>query len=195
MEETKEKKQEVRNQVAKALASLSEKEIAQKLKNIESRLFDFANFLEAKIALLYMNTANEVPTKEIIQRCYEYSKIVVLPVFASEKFKMSVLKVDNAGTDLKTGPRGVLEPDPNLCKKVPIECIDIAIIPGVAMDEKGGRLGSGKGYYDRFIPKLPITTRKVGLAFECQIVQQIPMESHDKHVDIIITEDRIIYKI
>jgi len=78
---------------------------------------------------------------------------------------------------------------------VPVECIDIAIIPGVAFDEKGGRIGSGEGYYDRLIPKLPITTRKVALAFENQIIRQIQMESHDKHVDIIITEKRIIYKI
>lgn len=68
-------------------------------------------------------------------------------------------------------------------------------MPGIAFDEKGGRLGSGEGYYDRLVPKLSITTRKVALAFECQIIQQVPMESHDKHVDIIITEERTIYKI
>jgi 5-formyltetrahydrofolate cyclo-ligase len=76
-----------------------------------------------------------------------------------------------------------------------MDCLDIALIPAVALDEKGGRIGSGEGYYDRFIPKLPITTRKVALAFEEQILPQVPMESHDKHVDIIITEKRIIYKI
>jgi 5-formyltetrahydrofolate cyclo-ligase len=63
------------------------------------------------------------------------------------------------------------------------------------MDEKGGRIGTGDGTYDRLIPDLPATTRKVGLAFEDQIIAQVPMESHDKHVDIIITEKRIIYKI
>ena len=77
----------------------------------------------------------------------------------------------------------------------PMERIDIAIIPGLAFDEKGGRIGSGRGYYDRLIPKLAITTRKVALTFEEQIIPQIPMESHDKHVDIIITEKRVIYKI
>jgi 5-formyltetrahydrofolate cyclo-ligase len=65
----------------------------------------------------------------------------------------------------------------------------------VAVDEKGGRLGAGDGTYDRLIPQLPITTRKVSLALEDQVVPQIPAESHDKHVDIIITDKRIIYKI
>ena len=78
---------------------------------------------------------------------------------------------------------------------MPLDCLDIAIIPGIAMDEKGGRIGSGKGYYDQLIPELPVTTRKVGLVFEDQILPMVPMESHDKYVDIIITEDRIIYKI
>jgi 5-formyltetrahydrofolate cyclo-ligase len=88
-----------------------------------------------------------------------------------------------------------MAPDSSRCKTVPLECIDIAIIPGIAFDEKGGRIGSGDGYYDRLIPKLPITTRKVSLALDSQILPQVPTESHDKFVDIIITEKRIIYKI
>jgi 5-formyltetrahydrofolate cyclo-ligase len=76
-----------------------------------------------------------------------------------------------------------------------MECIDIAVIPCIAVDEKGGRLGAGDGHYDRLIPQLPITTRKVALSLEDQIVPQIPTESHDKHVDIIITDKRTIYKI
>jgi 5-formyltetrahydrofolate cyclo-ligase len=106
-----------------------------------------------------------------------------------------LMKVDHPDKDLKIGPRGILEPDSTCCKIVPIERIDIAIIPAVALDEKGARIGSGEGYYDRLIPNLAITTRKVALAFEEQIIQQVPVESHDKHVDIIITDKRIIYKI
>ena len=145
--------------------------------------------------MLYMNTDYEVKTDKIIKKCFSYNKIVVLPVFDQEKPEMRLMKVDNLETDLISGPRGVLEPDSNRCKSVPLESIDIAIIPGIAFDEKGGRIGTGKGSYDILIPQLAITTRKVALALECQIVPQIPMESHDKHVDIIITEKRIIYKI
>ena len=76
-----------------------------------------------------------------------------------------------------------------------VDQIDLAIIPGIAFDTRGGRIGQGEGYYDRFIPTLNITTRKVALAFECQMVPQVPMDSSDKYVDIIITEERIIYKI
>ena len=195
MEEIQKTKDEIRHEIATMLQSLSEKVIAEITHGIESRLFDFANFLEARIALLYINNANEVNTHSILRRCFDYNKILVIPLINSNSQEFQLLKIDNLDFDLKPGPNGVLEPDFKRCKAVPIECIDIAIIPGIAFDEKGGRIGSGDGYYDRLIPKLPLTTRKVSLAFDSQILPQVPTESHDKYVDIIITEKRIIYKI
>jgi len=195
MEEIRQTKDDIRRNIEEALASLSDKEIKNKTQKIEKRLFEFANFLEANIVLLYINSNCEVNSLEIIKRCLNYKKIVILPAFVPTKYEMKLLKIDNLDTDLTLGSRNILEPNPNQCNVVPIECIDIAIIPGVAFDEKGGRIGSGDGYYDRLIPKLPITTRKVALTFEDQIVSQIQMEAHDRHVDIIITEKRIIYKI
>mgnify|MGYP002750753129 CR=1 FL=1 len=73
--------------------------------------------------------------------------------------------------------------------------MDIAIIPGLAFDDKGGRVGFGSNYYSRLITKLPETCRKVALAYQEQVVDQIQMESRKYTVDIIITEKRIIYKI
>ena len=195
MEEIQEKKQEIRNDLIKTLDGMSEKEVAEKTKAIANRLFEFANFLEANITLLYVNTKHEVGTGEILKRSFEYGKIVVLPAFELSQYRMKLLKVDDLKSSLIPGPRGVLEPDSQQCKKVPIDCIDIAVIPGIVFDEKGARIGSGSGFYDRLIPKLPITTRKVALSMEDQIVPQIPMEGHDKHVDIIVTDKRIIYKI
>ena len=195
MEEIRETKDEIRNNIAKTLAVLSDREIEEKTTRIENRLFEFANFLEANIVLFYINSTSEVNTIKMIERCLTLKKIVILPAFNTTKYEMKLIKIDDMDTDLILGPRGILEPDSSRCNVVPIECIDIAIIPGVAFDEKGGRIGSGDGYYDRLIPKLSITTRKVALSFENQIISQIQMESHDKYVDIIITEKRIIYKI
>lgn len=195
MEEIREKKQEIRTEMVRKVEGYDDKLLAAKTKAIEERLFEFANFLEARIALLYTPAPAEVNSHEIIKRSYMYNKIMVLPAFEPESHKITLMKVDDPDKDLVEGPRGNLEPDPKRCKGVPIDCLDIAIIPGLAMDEKGGRLGLGNGFYDRLIPDLPITTRKVGLIFEDQIVSMIPMESHDKHVDIVITDERIIYKI
>ena len=195
MEEIQITKSQIREEIIQKLNTLSAKETAEKTKAIEDRLFDFANFLESKIVLMYVKNKNEVSTNHILQRAFQYSKIVVLPAYSSENFEMTLKKVDSLKKDLAMGPRNIVQPHEFRCKIVPIEKIDIAIIPAVALDEKGGRIGSGEGYYDRLIPNLSITTRKVALALEDQIVPQVPIESHDKHVDIIITEKRVIYKI
>ncbi len=195
MEEISAAKIQIREDIANTVSALSKNEINERTTAIQDRLFEFANFLESKIALLYVSQNLEVPTNRIIKKSYAYNKIVVLPAFDPDSYKMTLMKVDSTEQELIPGPRGILEPDASKCKAVPMDRIDIAIIPGLAFDEKGGRIGSGTGYYDRLIPRLAITTRKVALTFEEQIVPQIPMESHDRYVDIIITDKRIIYKI
>jgi 5-formyltetrahydrofolate cyclo-ligase len=195
MEEVREAKRDLREKIETSLNALSEEERRSKISEIEMRLFDFANFLEARIVLLYVADKNEVDTRNILKKTFDYGKIIVLPIFEQDKGAVRLLKVDDPTRDLMEGRRGLLEPNPQRCREVPMECIDIAIIPCIAVDEKGGRLGAGDGYYDRLIPQLPITTRKVALTLEYQIVPQIPTESHDKHVDIIITDKRTIYKI
>jgi len=195
MEEVRGKKVEIRNNISKIFSKLSANNISEKTQGIEKRLFEFANFVEAKTSLLYINSACEVVTGNILKKCFDNNKIVILPAFNVQKNEIILMKVDNFKTDMKYGEKRTPEPDADKCKIIPVEFIEIAIIPGIAFDEKGGRIGSGDGSYDRLIPKLPVTTRKVALAYESQIVQHILMESHDKYVDIIITEDRIIYKI
>lgn len=195
MDEIKALKEQIRKDMAKVINAFTEKQRMAKTSTIESKLFDFANFLEARIVLLYIEGENEVRTRSILRQSLKINKILVLPAFEPERLKALIYKVDLLEKDLQPGPRGVLQPNPPRCKQVPVQKVDIAIIPGLAFDEKGGRIGSGKGYYDRLIPELPATTRKVALAFEEQIMPQVPSESHDKHVDIIITDKRMIYKI
>ena len=195
MEEGQLSKKDIRENVIRTLGQMSADELNIKYKEIEEQLFYFANFLESRIVLLYIEKQGEVKGRDIVTRSYQYNKIVVLPAFDPVTHRMSLLKVDDPKKELKKGPRGILQPDPKICNEVPIECIDIAIIPGIAYDEKGGRIGSGEGYYDRLIPELAATTRKVALALEDQIVPLVPMESHDRYVDIIISEKRVIYKI
>ena len=195
MEEIQKTKADIRKEIAETIGKLSVDEVDEKTSLIENRLFEFANFLEAKIALLYVDNQNEVKSSGIIRRTFDQNKIVVLPLVKADTKKFKLFKIDDFAKDLKPGQNGILQPDPGKCRTVPIDCIDIAIIPGIAFDEKGGRIGSGDGYYDRLIPHLPVTTRKVALALDYQIIPQVPIESHDKHVDIIITDKRIIYKI
>ena len=195
MDDIKEKKQEIRDEIIRKITSYDEKKRVDKLQMLANRLLSFANFQESKIVFLPSARKDEIDFSNVIRESLKLNKIVVLPSFNIEKKEITLMKIDDPDTELIEGSLGNMEPDPNKCKVVPIDSIEIAIIPGLAFDEKGGRIGIGKGFFDQFIPKLPITARKVTLAFEDQLIQQIPMESHDKYVDIIITEKRIIYKI
>lgn len=195
MEENQKSKADIRAEITATIGKLSKGALTEKTKQVEERLFNFANFLESKITLMYLDNQNEVQSKSIIKRSFEYNKIVVLPLINAGSKKFKLFKIDDIENDLIRGDSSDLQPDPKKCRAVPIDCIDIAIIPGVAFDEKGGRIGSGDGYYDRLIPHLPITTRKVALALDSQIISMVPVEAHDKYVDIIITDKRIIYKI
>lgn len=191
MEEVKEKKQQVRDKIKDKLISLSDADMKEKTSKIESRLFEFANFNESEIVLFYLKPDYAVNTRQIVERCLRIPKKIVLPAFGKDR-RITLWKIGNLENDtLSDG----ITPDPERCKPVSFKEVDIAVIPGVGFDEKGGRLGTGRGHNDRMMPKLPNTTRKVALALTEQIVAQVPMEPHDKYVDIIITDKRTIYKI
>jgi 5-formyltetrahydrofolate cyclo-ligase len=195
MQDLKERKSEIRRKTSAKREALSDKARAQKSQAIMESLFEFANFREARTVLFYMNSASEVATEGMIRRALQHEKFVALPWVDKKEERIIPMKIDDLDSDVKPGYGGIREPIPHQCKVIPVESIDLAIIPGIAFDERGGRIGHGTGFYDRFIPHLDVTTRKVALAFECQIVSQIPMEPHDRYTDIIITEKRVIYKI
>ena len=186
---------ELRQQALAALARLTKADREERTQAVEARLFDFANFLEARIVMMYIAAEGEVDTYHMIQRAFEYHKIVVLPAFDAQRKEIQLFKIDSLENDLRSGASGAAEPDVQRCRPVPLDVVDIAILQAMALDEKGGRIGRGGRHFDRLIPMLAVTTRKVALGFEEQILPQIPMESHDKYVDIIITNQRTIYKI
>ena len=195
MEDVKARKSEIRRDTVALRDALTKKQHAEKSGAIMERLFEFANFLESRIVLFYLSHKSEVDTEPMIRKALALEKVVALPLIDEEKAGIVPFKVDNLDSDTGPGYRGIREPTPERCKEIPVQQVNLAIIPGIAFDVRGGRIGYGTGFYDRFIPDLDITTRKVALAFECQIVPQIPMEPHDRYTDIIITEERVVYKI
>ena len=201
MEEMKNTKLSVLAQISDRLGALTKEALAEKYNGIENKLFEFANFMEAQLAFLSTSTKTDIstegiiPTEAIIRKALHIEKGVVLPVFTDAKNSILLYKISDYDKDLGLSDNEVLEPDPEKCKKISLEEIDIAIIPGLAFDNKGGRVGFGNNFYSKLITKLPETCRKVSLAYEEQIVDQIQMESRKFTMDIIITDKRVIYKI
>ncbi|MFK5952800.1 MAG: 5-formyltetrahydrofolate cyclo-ligase [Desulfobacterium sp.] len=195
MHETKDSKKSILTEISERLAAFSSEEMAKKQEIIEEKLLEFANFLEAELALLYVRRAGEMATDKILRISLAARKGIVLPAFSESKHAISLFRINDLDADLKKSSSDRMEPNPDTCKKISLEDIDIAVIPGLAFDEKGGRIGFGEGFYNRLIAKLPETTRKIAIAFEEQIVEHVPMDSRKHNLDIIITDQRTIYKI
>ena len=195
MDESKDSIKNILAGISQQLAGFTKVELAEKQAQVEQNLFEFANFREAQLSLFYIEKSREIPTENIIRTSLSVKKGIVIPSFTDSKHAISLYRIYDYDKDLIKGPQGIRTPDPESCKKVTLDQIDIAVIPGLAFDEKGGRVGVGSNYYNRLIAKLPETTRKISIAFEEQVVDSVPMESRKYNLDIIITDKRVIYKI
>lgn len=146
MEEMKNTKMSVLTQVSDRLGSLTQEVLAEKYKDIENKLFEFANFMEAQLAFLSTSTRTDlstqgiIPTEAIIRKALHIEKGIVLPVLTNAKNSILLYKISDYDKDLVTSGDDMLEPDPEKCKKISLDDIDIAIIPGLAFDDKGGGL-------------------------------------------------------
>ena len=155
MEETGDKKLEIINSIKKKIDELSVEEKKNNNVFVENRLFEFANFLEARTSLLYIAKEYEINTENIIKRAIEISKAVVLPAFNENNQVTSLLKITDYD-QLIEGPNGLPEPDPAKCKVIEYDEIDIAIISGIVFDEKGGIVETVQIEINRKLTIIPI---------------------------------------
>ena len=147
-----------------------------------SQLKANSHFLHAHTLLLYSALPDEVPTQTLIDELVAQGKTVLLPRVVSDTDME--LRRYSGPADLQQGAFGIMEPMGELFTDY--AAIDVAIIPGMAFDDEGHRLGRGKGYYDRFLAKLSPTTYKIGLCFSWQRVNHVPTDSHDIPMDEVI---------
>lgn len=192
MDETplREKKAELRRRI-RALRK-AHPNPATASQRIAESVFDLDAYAAAEAIMCYVSYGSEVATQSIIDRAMQDGKRVVIPYCEDNELGTFAF----AGFDeLNPGTLGILEPPAELRRlpqrQVPPAEIDLLIIPGLAFDRDGGRLGQGKGYYDRFLPRATGAAR-VALAFACQLVDAVPRGPNDQRVDVIVTEQEVI---
>ncbi len=171
-----------------------ETERQEKSDLIRQTLCAQTEFCTARTIMCYASTAAEVDTMKLIDESLDLGKLVLMPFMSGEEIRLSVLR---SLAELSPGAWGVLEPESGL-RNIPdrqavAADVELAVIPGVAFDRRGGRLGRGKGCYDRFLRQLRPGAVLIGLAFESQMTPDVYMEPHDQRVDMIITERQIYY--
>lgn len=147
-----------------------------------NRLRKHPRLVNADTLLLYSALPDEVPTQSLIDELVAQGKTVLLPRVVNDT-EME-LRQYTGMQDLQAGAFGILEPTGKLFTDY--EKIDVVVVPGMAFDKEGHRLGRGKGYYDRFLAKIR-NTYKIGLCFPWQLVDNVPTDEHDILMDEIMT--------
>ena len=142
-------------------------------------------FLDSRTVMLYMALPQEVQTEALLAECHRRAKRVAVPVVRRHGLLAAELRPGQA--ELKPGRFGILEPAAGTAVISPDD-IDCVLVPGIAFDGRGARLGFGKGYYDRFLCQLPAATHLCGLAFALQIVERVPDMPHDVRMQWLVTE-------
>jgi 5-formyltetrahydrofolate cyclo-ligase len=168
--------------------SLSAVEADAMSRVIQQTFMASREFAGANIIALYAAVHNEVDTTDVLKQALAGGKLVLLPAVSGNSLNFRQI---SGLAHLKRGAFGVMEPDSSCMARAPREA-DVIVVPGVAFDLAGRRVGYGKGYYDRVLHTLEGAGKLVGFSYEMQLVADISAEPHDVKMDIIVTEKRVV---
>ena len=161
--------------------TLSIKYVEIKSEIIRKKVLEISLIKKCNSILLYLPVYNEVKTELLIKDFMKQKKDIYLPAFFNNEYQIRKFA---SFEDLETGPYGILQPVDKFSADA--ENIDLAILPGVAFDLKGTRLGYGKGVFDKLLSKS--NAKLIGLAYTFQIVDRLPKEKHDLAMDFVVSE-------
>lgn len=146
-------------------------------------------YATAAVVMVYLDYDSEARTRPFVPELWQSGRRVVIPYCVGDQLETFLFR--NFG-EVAPATRGILEPIESWRSRreraVDPAQIDLVIVPGVAFDRRGGRIGYGRGYYDRFLRRLRPDARSVALAFECQLVEDLPLLPHDVRIDRVVTE-------
>ena len=184
-------KEQIRREILRIRNSLPENELIGNSNIISKRVISTKEFINSLSIGIYYSIGSEVNTFEIIKHSLGMKKAISLPRIIDSDRIVFFKIIENSFEDIKMtkGKYGILE---NSMSDSIIEEMDLLIVPGIAFDLQGNRIGHGKGYYDRFLSQRK-ANYIIGLAFENQIINKIPKTEYDIPVNVLVTEKRIIY--
>ena len=188
-----ETKNSIRKQMLMLRNAMTQEEGVQKSRQIARNVWNLPEIFDAEYILCYASYKSEVMMQELVEELLRMKKQIWLPRVSGEE--MEFYRITSL-LDLSEGYKGILEPS--------VKCTDVftketweqnkekvvMLLPGVAFSETGARIGYGKGYYDRYLNRIPCKVR-IALCYELQMTEHIPADVHDIPVTIIVTEEKV----
>lgn len=184
-----ESKAALRRRVRNELESLPPAERIINSAQACSRLQQDGLWQEARCLLLFAPLPDELDIWPLVRDALAKGKVLALPRFETELGVYSPRQIADIGRDLQRGQFGINEPKME-CPVISLNRLDFVLVPGVAFDLNGYRIGRGKGFYDRLLAS--VRGIKCGVAFDQQVVSEVPVEPHDVHLDYLLTPSRWI---
>lgn len=182
-------KEELRAQSKAFLRSISKTDLNLQSALIADRISAMPEWDRAKTILGFVPGNHEPDINKLLREAISTGKRICLPQFNPIQTTYSAVLVSNPNTDLISGKYGVLEPKAG-SEVIPFSEIDCVLVPGLAFDSTGGRLGRGGGWFDRMLAE--IRGLRIGVAFSVQLVGNVPVESHDIRMDCLVTAEELI---
>ena len=183
-----ENKRELRKRILSIRNKMNKEDVEHNSRIIADKIIELDVYKQSKLIFIYMDFNNEVMTSNLIKHMLSDGKRVVIPYTDTTNTLLIPSEITRE-EDLKLNFFGYYEP--KKVSPVNIEEIDLVIVPGVVFDKNLNRIGFGKGYYDKILNQLKPSAKKVAVAHEFQVLEEIPTEDHDVKMDMIITEKNI----
>ncbi|MEI8194551.1 MAG: 5-formyltetrahydrofolate cyclo-ligase [Phycisphaerae bacterium] len=148
-------------------------------------------FRQAQLIMLFLSMPGEIETSTLALKAWAEGKSLAVPRVDWEAKHMVPVEINSLDTGLATGKYGLREPSKG--KVVPLDLIDMIVVPGLAFDRHGFRVGRGRGFYDRFLAQQDFQGTRCALCFHEQLISGIPLEPHDIPMDLIVTDREVVH--
>jgi len=184
-------KAQLRQELQKKLAVISIEKRKEKSRSACKKLIATPEFQNASTVMMYLSLPHELDTSEAILCAWQMGKTVVVPKVSWQQRHMIPVEITSLETGFSETVLGLRNPTTGA--PVPFDEIDLVVAPGLGFDRTGKRLGRGGSYYDRFFANKELKAAKCGFAFSEQVVETVPVTEHDVPVDMLVTDEEVLY--
>jgi 5-formyltetrahydrofolate cyclo-ligase len=184
-------KAELRRKLLNCLLTIPSEQRSERSRKACRNLISTEQFQRASTIMMFLSLPHEVDTSEAILHAWQLGKAVAVPKISWQQRHMIAVEINSLETGLSTYSSGLRHPVAGI--PVPFEEIDMVVTPGLGFDKKGNRLGRGGCYYDRFFANEGLKAARCGFGFAEQLIDSIPVAEHDEPVEILVTDEEIIY--
>lgn len=181
-------KSKLREAILNQLKAQSVSERRRKSNIILDKLSRLNEFKTSRVIMFYVSMLEEVNTLPLLKKVLKEGRVVAVPYVDQKSRSLLSVQITDPENDLVTGSYGILEPKKHLVDHFDLSELEMVLVPGIAFDRTGHRLGRGKGYYDRFLNSLPKQIRTIGLAYDFQLMDSVPVSDLDVAVHQVITD-------